>query len=63
MPTLSEAIVPEKYRLVHEKVMALRDKLHAHTDVVGPAYPGQMTVDVLFEVTPRDKGFKIWRLQ
>jgi hypothetical protein len=59
MPTLSEEIVPPKYRLVHERVISLRDKLHAHTDVVGTAYPGVMTADVLLKVTATHKGFEI----
>src|ERR1035441_4817993 len=58
LPARPEDIVPSKYRAVHERVMLLRDKLHAHTDTDKSAHPGLMTVDVLFEVTARHKGFK-----
>jgi hypothetical protein len=59
MPTLGEEIVPARYSVVHEMVMLIRDRLHAHTDADRTAYPGQITVDVLLGVTATHREFKL----
>lgn len=33
---LDESIVPEKYKPVHNALVMMRDKIHAHTDLDGP---------------------------
>jgi hypothetical protein len=57
---LDDAIIPARYRRVHQQILDFRDKHYAHTDVEGNPHPtGDLSVDVLYCFDGIKRGFKL----